>query len=54
MVKNRWFMRTRDASLRQQNVPGVLEQQFWIATGAEAGAMTPMSSICLTAIACPS
>jgi hypothetical protein len=41
MVKNRWFMRGRDASLRQQNVPGVLEQTFWVATGAEAGAMTP-------------
>lgn len=41
MIKNRWFMRTRDSTLRQQNVPGVLEQTFWIATGAEAGAMTP-------------
>ncbi len=41
MVKNRWFMRTRDSSLRQQNVPGVLEQTFWVATGNEAGAMTP-------------
>jgi hypothetical protein len=41
MVKNRWFMRTRDSSLRQENIPGVIEQQFWVATGAEAGAMTP-------------
>jgi hypothetical protein len=41
MVKNRWFMRTRDSTLRQQNIPGVLEQTFWVATGAEAGAMTP-------------
>lgn len=41
MVKNRWFMRTRDSSLRQQAIPGVIEQQFWVATGAEAGAMTP-------------
>lgn len=41
MVKNRWFMRQRDPSLRQQSIPGVLEQQYWVATGAEAGAMTP-------------
>lgn len=41
MVKNRWFNRTRDATLKQQTIPGVIEQQFWIATGAEAGAMTP-------------
>lgn len=41
MVKNRWFMRQRDPALRQQSIPGVLEQQFWVATGSEAGAMTP-------------
>jgi hypothetical protein len=41
MVKSRWFMRTRDATVRQQNIPGVLEQTFWIATGNEAGAITP-------------
>lgn len=41
MVKNRFFMRQRDPSLRQQNVPGVLEQTFWIATGSEVGALTP-------------
>lgn len=41
MVKNRYFMRTRDSSLRQENIPGVIEQQFWVATGAESGAITP-------------
>lgn len=41
MVKARWITRTRDPSLRQQNIPGVLEQTFWIPSGNEAGAMTP-------------
>lgn len=41
MVTKRWSAKGRDATLKQENIPGVLERQFWIATGNEAGNMTP-------------
>lgn len=41
MVRSRWFAKGRDPMVREINVPGVLEQQFWIPTGTDAGAMTP-------------
>ncbi len=41
MVKARWLARGRDPYLRQENIPGVREVQYWIATGSEAGNMPP-------------
>ena len=41
MIRNRWFARNRDPMAREINIPGVLEQQFWVATGTDAGNMTP-------------
>lgn len=41
MVTKRWSAKGRDATLKQENIPGVLERQFWIATGAESGNMPP-------------
>jgi hypothetical protein len=41
MVTKRYSAKGRDATLKQESIPGVLERQFWIATGAEAGNMTP-------------
>jgi hypothetical protein len=41
MVKKRWFDRTRDPALMSENISGVYESRWWIATGSEAGAMTP-------------
>src|SRR6266704_583649 len=37
MVTKRWSAKGRDATLKQESIPGVIEQQFWIATGTEAG-----------------
>jgi len=33
LVKHRWFARKRDPYLRQENIPGVIEQSWWIAQG---------------------
>ena len=41
MVKARWFARTRDPLLRSENIPGVREAQWWVATGDQAGNLTP-------------
>lgn len=41
MVKKRWFSRGRDPALMSENISGVYESRWWIATGNEAGAMTP-------------
>lgn len=41
MVKNRWNMRGRDMYLRSENIPGVREATWWIATGNEAGNFPP-------------
>lgn len=41
MVTKRYRAKGRDSTLKQQNIPGVLEQSFWIATGADAGNLTP-------------
>lgn len=41
MVSRRFASKGRDPNLRQQNVPGVLEQSWWIATGNQAGNMSP-------------
>lgn len=41
MVTKRYRAKGRDAALKQRNIPGVLEESFWIATGSDAGNMTP-------------
>lgn len=41
MVTQRYSAKGRDATLRSENIPGVREATYWIATGAEAGALTP-------------
>ena len=41
MVRNRWNAKDRDPSLRSENIPGVREVQYWVATGDQAGNMTP-------------
>lgn len=41
MVTRRFSAKGRDPNLKQQNIPGVIEQQWWIATGTEAGNMDP-------------
>jgi hypothetical protein len=41
MVTRRFRAKGRDPNLRQQNIPGVLEQSWWIATGSDSGNLTP-------------
>jgi len=41
MVTARYLSKGRDKSLKQESIPGVIERQWWIATGTEAGNMTP-------------
>ncbi len=41
MVTRRYSAKGRDPNLKQQSVPGVIEQQWWIATGTESGNMSP-------------
>ena len=40
MIRTRWFAKDRDPMARSVNVVGVLEQQFWVPTGTDAGNMT--------------
>jgi hypothetical protein len=41
MISARRSARGRDPYSRQRSVPGVLEEQFWIPTGVDAGNMPP-------------
>jgi hypothetical protein len=41
MVTRRFSAKGRDPNLKQQSIPGVIEQQWWIATGTESGNMSP-------------
>ncbi len=41
MVTQRHSAKGRDATLRQENIPGVRDATYWIATGDQAGAITP-------------
>lgn len=41
MVKHRWSARDRDPMLRQQSIPGVIEQQFWVGATGTSGALPP-------------
>lgn len=41
MVKQRWFARGTDTSIKHENIPGVREYDRWVSTGDEAGNMPP-------------
>jgi hypothetical protein len=41
MVTKRYSAKGRDAALKSENIPGVRDVTYWIATGNEAGNMTP-------------
>lgn len=41
MVRNRWNAKDRDPSLVSENIPGVRDARWWVATGNEAGNMPP-------------
>lgn len=41
MVTRRFASKGRDPNLKQQNVPGVIEQSWWISTGTDSGNMSP-------------
>ncbi len=41
MVTQRYSAKGRDSSLRSEEIPGVRSATYWIATGAEAGNITP-------------
>lgn len=41
MVTKRWSAKGRDATLKQREIPGVLNESYWIATGEDAGNLTP-------------
>lgn len=41
MVKARFLAKGRDPNLKQENIVGVREVSYWIATGSDAGNMTP-------------
>jgi Phage gp6-like head-tail connector protein len=40
MVTRRYVSRGRDPNLKQRNVPGILEEAYWISTGTESGNMS--------------
>lgn len=41
MVTKRYSAKGRDATMKAENIPGVRDVQYWIATGNEAGNLTP-------------
>jgi hypothetical protein len=41
MVTKRWSAKGRDSTLKQRDIPGVLSEAYWIATGTDAANMTP-------------
>lgn len=41
MVKQAYFRARRDPSIKQESIPGVRDVSYWIATGIDAGNMTP-------------
>jgi hypothetical protein len=40
MVTRRFVARGRDPNLKQRNVPGILEESYWVSTGTETGNMS--------------
>lgn len=53
MVKDRWFARGRDPLLKQENVPGAYEANYWISALSDRGAMTPEVTSMLDAYRVP-
>jgi hypothetical protein len=41
MVTQRYSAKGRDGMVRQEAIPGLIERQYWVATGADAGNITP-------------
>ncbi|WP_316214303.1 phage head-tail connector protein [Bradyrhizobium sp. SZCCHNR2032] len=41
MVSRRYATQGRDPNLKQESIPGVVERQWWIATGSDSGNMSP-------------
>jgi len=41
LVKRRYYASRRDETLKREVVPGVLEREWWIASGGDAGNLTP-------------
>jgi hypothetical protein len=41
MVTRRYSIKGRDPNLKQESVPGVIDRSWWVATGVEAGNITP-------------
>ena len=41
MIKQRWFARGVDTSIKHEMIPGVREYDRWVSTGDEAGNMPP-------------
>jgi hypothetical protein len=41
MVRNRFRAKGRDSYLMSENIPGVRDARWWIATGNEAGNIPP-------------
>jgi len=41
MVKARYLAKGRDPFMKQENIPGVREVTYWVATGKDAGNMPP-------------
>jgi len=41
MVTERYAAKGRDRSLMQESIPGVIDRRWWIASGSDAGNMTP-------------
>jgi len=35
LIKARYMSRTRDSALKQENIPGVIEQSWWVSNGSE-------------------
>jgi hypothetical protein len=53
MVKERWFARTRDPMLKQENISGAYEASYWISALKDSGAMTPLVTSLLDAYRVP-
>lgn len=41
LVRASWYARLRDPMLRQENIPGVREAQYWISSPADGGNLPP-------------
>lgn len=41
MITRRFSAKGRDPNLKAETIPGIAERQWWIATGAESGNMSP-------------